>query len=150
MVRAAFSRVVFKHHVIVCAALMFGISRDAPNAWPPHQYIALEALKALPSNVTSAGLPVPSGNQSTYDLVPAGQLDFVADALPGQWVISAAANATKTGAGADVSARNGTVVNGGNATAGEGWAAALQRELANRYFASALCSWCVALLWIVS
>ena len=93
---------------------------------------------------------MPSGNQSTYDLVPAGQLDFAADALPGQWVISAAANATKTGAGADVSARNGTVVNGGNATAGEGWAAALQRELANRYFASALCSWCVHISRVVS
>ena len=31
--------------------------------------------------------------------------------------------------------------NGGNATNGEGWAMTLQRELANRYLASAFCSW---------
>ncbi|ETW82190.1 glycoside hydrolase family 37 protein [Heterobasidion irregulare TC 32-1] len=62
-----------------------GLQWDAPNAWPPHQYIALEALRAM----------------------------------------------------------NGTVVNGGNATEGEGWRDVLARELANRYFSSAFCSWCV-------
>ncbi|KAH9947465.1 glycoside hydrolase [Amylocystis lapponica] len=118
-----------------------GLQWDAPNAWPPHQYIALEALRALPANVTSAGLPTPSGSQSTFDLIPAGQINLTEDALPGQFIINTAANATKTGPGADVSTLSGTVVNGGNATEGEGWAAALQRELANRYFASALCSW---------
>jgi alpha,alpha-trehalase len=42
---------------------------------------------------------------------------------------------------ADINKLNGTVFNGGNATSGEGWAFALQRELANRYMASAFCSW---------
>lgn len=115
--------------------------RDAPNAWPPHQFIALEALRALPTNVTSGGVPEPLANQSTYDLVPAGQLGLAEDELPGQPIIGSGRNATKTGPGTDVSRLSGTVVNGGNATAGEGWAAALQRELANRYFAGALCSW---------
>ncbi|KAI0917618.1 hypothetical protein AcW1_007218 [Taiwanofungus camphoratus] len=118
-----------------------GLQWDAPNAWPPHQFIALEALRALPTNVTSGGVPEPLANQSTYDLVPAGQLGLAEDELPGQPIIGSGRNATKTGPGTDVSRLSGTVVNGGNATAGEGWAAALQRELANRYFAGALCSW---------
>ena len=52
-------------------------------------------------------------------------------------------NATKTGPGADVNTLSGTIVNGGNATQGEGWGQTLQRELANRFFASAFCSWYV-------
>ncbi|KIP05208.1 glycoside hydrolase family 37 protein [Phlebiopsis gigantea 11061_1 CR5-6] len=115
-----------------------GLQWDAPNAWPPHQHILLEALKALPANVTGGALP--GGGGSTFALVPAGQLDVAEDALPGQLVIGRG-NATKTGAAADVSRLDGTVVNGGNATAGEGWARTLQRELANRYFAGAFCSW---------
>ncbi|GBE85141.1 glycoside hydrolase family 37 protein [Sparassis crispa] len=118
-----------------------GLQWDAPNAWPPHQYIALQALNSLPVDIAAAGLPTPSGNQSTYDLIPSGQLGLSEDELPGQPMIGTGGNATKTGPSADVSTLNGTVVNGGNATSGEGWAATLQRELANRYFASALCSW---------
>ena len=48
---------------------------------------------------------------------------------------------TTTGPKADINRLNGTVLNGGNATSGEGWAMTLQRELANRYLASAFCSW---------
>ncbi|KAI0763541.1 glycoside hydrolase [Trametes elegans] len=116
---------------------------DAPNAWPPHQHIALEALRALPANVTGGGLPVPGDGNSTFSLVPSGQLGVEESALPGQLVISAGVgtNATKSGSAADVNRLNGTVFNGGNVTDGEGWAAALQRQLANRYVASALCSW---------
>ncbi|GJE92605.1 glycoside hydrolase family 37 protein [Phanerochaete sordida] len=117
-----------------------GLQWDAPNAWPPHQHIILEALKALPANVSSTALPKPSGNQSTFDLIPSGQLVIPEAQLPGQLIIGAS-NATKSGPGADLNTLNGTVVNGGNATAGEGWAQTLQRELANRYFASAFCSW---------
>ncbi len=54
-------------------------------------------------------------------------------------------NATNLGPEADINTLNGTVLNGGNATDSEGWAQTLQRELANRYFASAFCSWCVDL-----
>ena len=36
-----------------------GLLWDAPNAWPPHQYIALQALRALPSNVSSGAVGRP-------------------------------------------------------------------------------------------
>ena len=113
---------------------------DAPNAWPPHQYIALEALRALPANVSSGVIPQPLTGESAFALVPSGQLGLNENALPAQ-VIRNGENATSTGSGADINAKNGTFVNGGNATTGEGWRDALARGLANRYFTSALCSW---------
>ncbi|KAG1810845.1 glycoside hydrolase family 37 protein [Suillus subaureus] len=120
-----------------------GLQWDAPNSWPPHQYIIMQALRAIPSNLTTNGLPTPSSNQSTYDLIPAGQLDFTEAQLPGQPFLTAQANqnATATGPAADINKLSGTVVNGGNATAGEGWRDTLQREMANRYYTSVLCSW---------
>ncbi|KZT70791.1 glycoside hydrolase family 37 protein [Daedalea quercina L-15889] len=118
-----------------------GLQWDYPNAWPPHQYIVLEALAALPPNLTAGTLPTPAANESTYALVPAGQLGLAEDELPGQVLSVRLGNATKVGPAADISKLNGTVVNGGNATEGEGWADVLRREVANRYFASALCSW---------
>ncbi|KAG6810112.1 hypothetical protein H0H92_013254 [Tricholoma furcatifolium] len=114
---------------------------DAPNTWPPHQYIVLQALRALPTNLTSGALPTPSGNQSTFSLIPAGQLGLNETQLPGQPFAGTTANVTASGSAADINALNGTVINGGNATNGEGWGQALERELANRYMASAFCSW---------
>ena len=119
-----------------------GLQWDAPNAWPPHQYIALQALLALPSNVSSGAIPQPPSGQSAYALVPSGQLDVSENALPGQFVANGK-NSSSTGSSADINALNGTFVNGGNATAGEGWRDALARGLANRYFTSAFCSWSV-------
>ncbi|KAF9464208.1 trehalase [Collybia nuda] len=121
-----------------------GLQWDAPNTWPPHQYIALQALRALPANITSGPLPVPSSNQSSWDLIPAGQLGIAESQLPGQPIHSSGTtlqNATMTGPSADLNRLNGTVVNGGNATEGEGWGRTLERELANRYMSSAFCSW---------
>ncbi|KAF8627421.1 hypothetical protein AX17_006236 [Amanita inopinata Kibby_2008] len=120
-----------------------GLQWDAPNTWPPHQYIVLQALRALPANVASGPLPTPNSTQSTFSLVPAGQLGLKESDLPGQpiYIGGKAHNATLTGAAADINILNGTVINGGNATAGEGWASMLERELANRYFTSAFCSW---------
>ncbi|KAG2114181.1 glycoside hydrolase family 37 protein [Suillus discolor] len=120
-----------------------GLQWDAPNCWPPLQYIILQALQAIPSNLTSNGLPTPDSNQSTYDLVPAGQLGFTEAQLPGQPILGSPTNqnATATGPAADINKLSGTVINGGNATAGEGWRDTLQRELANRYYVSVLCSW---------
>lgn len=116
---------------------------DAPNTWPPHQYIVLEALNALPSNLTTNTLPTPGSGQSAYDLVPSGQLNLTESQLPGQPLRGAQAseNVTATGPGADINTLNGTVVNGGNSSSGEGWTATLGREVANRYFTSVLCSW---------
>ncbi|KAG1784945.1 glycoside hydrolase family 37 protein [Suillus plorans] len=120
-----------------------GLQWDAPNCWPPLQYIILQALQAIPSNLTTNGLPTPGSNQSTYDLVPAGQLGFTEAQLPGQPILGSQTNqnATATGPAADINKLSGTVINGGNATAGEGWRDTLQRELANRYYVSVLCSW---------
>ena len=116
-----------------------GFQWDAPNTWPPHQYIILQALRALPANITTNPLPTPGEKKSSFDLIPSGQLGIKESDLPGQPVHSG--NATHTGPAADINALNGTVHNGGNATSGEGWAAALQRELANRYVISCYCSW---------
>ncbi|KAI6107675.1 glycoside hydrolase family 37 protein [Pisolithus croceorrhizus] len=116
---------------------------DAPNTWAPHQYIILEALNALPPNLTTNALPTPGFGQSTYALVPSGQLNLTESQLPGQPLRGAQAsqNVTATGPGSDINTLNGTVVNGGNSSFGEGWATTLGREVANRYFTSALCSW---------
>ena len=124
------------------------MDRDAPNAWPPHQYIILQALSALPSNVTSGPLPAPNSGKSSYSLVPSGQIGVQESDLLGQpiYIAGKSHNASSTGSAADINALNGTVINGGNATTGEGWASTLQRELANRYFTSAFCSWFVAFL----
>lgn len=117
-----------------------GLQWDAPNCWPPHTYIILQALRALPANITGGVLPTPTGNQSTFNLIPANQIALNESQLPGQ-PLRTGNNATITGAKADINRLNGTVFNGGNATSGEGWALALQREVANRYLASAFCSW---------
>ncbi|KAH8829448.1 trehalase [Flagelloscypha sp. PMI_526] len=109
---------------------------DAPSAWPPHQYIVLKALAALPSNVSNSPLPT----NASFSLVPTGQLGLEEASLPGQ-PVAAGKNATKSGAQADVSRSGATFLNGGNATDGEGWAKTLERALANRYTTSAFCSW---------
>ncbi|KAF9450542.1 glycoside hydrolase family 37 protein [Macrolepiota fuliginosa MF-IS2] len=119
-----------------------GLQWDAPNTWAPHQYIVLQALRALPSNITSGALPTTGSGNSTYSLIPAGQLALAENQLPQQPKLNPAdGNFTSTGPGADANALNGTVFNGGNATDGEGWGQILQRELANRYITSAFCSW---------
>jgi alpha,alpha-trehalase len=142
---AAVNMVVNKYNGTVPVTFVdwTGLQWDAPNCWPPLQYIIMQALRALPSNLTTNGLPTPNSSQSTYDLVPAGQLGFTEAQLPGQPFLVAQANpnATATGPAADINKLSGTVVNGGNATAGEGWRDTLQREIANRYYASVLCSW---------
>ncbi|KAJ7366222.1 trehalase [Mycena albidolilacea] len=121
-----------------------GLQWDAPNAWPPHQYVALQALRALPANVTTGALPTPAAGAGSFSLVPAGQLGVEEAALPVQ-ALSGTSNASTSGAAADVGARGagagGGVVNGGNATGAAGWADALGVQLANRYVAGALCSW---------
>ncbi|KIK69866.1 glycoside hydrolase family 37 protein [Collybiopsis luxurians FD-317 M1] len=113
---------------------------DAPDSWPNLQYIVLQALRALPSNLTSATLSSLSANQSSFDLIPSGQIGIPESQLFGQ-PVRPGVNASQTGSSADINARNGTVANGGNSTEGEGWSSALQRMLSNRVIAGALCSW---------
>jgi alpha,alpha-trehalase len=117
-----------------------GLQWDAPNCWPPHQYIALQALRALPDNVSSGAIPQAPSGKSGFALVPDGQLGLEENSLP-QQLTWHGKNASSTGSSADINALNGTFVNGGGASAGESWRDALARGLANRYFTSALCSW---------
>ncbi|KAG5717580.1 Trehalase [Termitomyces sp. T112] len=121
--------------------IVSGQQWDAPNAWPPHQYIILQALRALPSNVTSGALPTPPSGHSTFNLIPEGQLGLDEFQLPSQPLNGDEGIYSMSGRAADINKLNGTVLNGGNATDGEGWAKALERQLANRYIASAFCSW---------
>ncbi|GJJ15469.1 hypothetical protein Clacol_009747 [Clathrus columnatus] len=116
-----------------------GLQWDAPNTWPPHQYIILQALKNLPSNLTSMPLPEPLSFQTTFDLVPDGQIGVSISQLPQQFM----SGGSPFPVGADVNSIDSglTIVNGGNATKREGWAETLQRELSNRYIASAFCNW---------
>ncbi|KAK7001795.1 trehalase [Favolaschia claudopus] len=118
-----------------------GLQWDAPNTWPPHQYIALQALRALPANVTKGALPTPSQGAGSFSLIPPGQLGLPESQLPVQAMSSN--NASTEGAAADVNTLpNGAgVINGGNSSASDGWAVVLEKQLANRYVASALCSW---------
>ncbi|TBU21319.1 hypothetical protein BD311DRAFT_792744 [Dichomitus squalens] len=87
-------------------------------------------------NRTNGTFPQPAPDsqhtQSTLDLIPSGQIGVSEDALLAQ-AIAPGKNASYK--------LDGTVVEGGNKTDGEGWAATLRRELANCYVASALCSW---------
>jgi alpha,alpha-trehalase len=113
-----------------------GLQWDYPNAWPPHQYIALQALLHLPKKVKTQPLPPVSSKQTSFSYIPNNQLGLSASQLPPQPLAS---GQTTT---ADINAiGSGTVNNGGNATNNEDWATALGRELANRYIASAFCSW---------
>jgi alpha,alpha-trehalase len=134
----------FKRYVLISDKC----SRDAPNSWPPHQYIILQALRALPANVSGVSLSSLTRNRSTFDIIPAGQLGILETDLPGQPIrFSGTRNATTSGIEADINGLNGTVSNGGSSMEGEGWAQTLQREVANRFIATAFCSWCVTQIW---
>jgi len=109
---------------------------DFPNAWPPHIYFALEALANVPANVSTESMPAAPGNNS-WNLLPDNQLGITQDQLP----LQTNSRNNTVPVGTDISAGNGTVYNGGNATTNEGWAKALQREVANRYVTSVFCSW---------
>ncbi|THU99809.1 glycoside hydrolase [Dendrothele bispora CBS 962.96] len=117
-----------------------GLQWDAPNAWPPHQYIILSALRALPTNITSSP-PISASNSSSssFSLVPTDQLGLTESELPGQ-PLAPNQNSSTSGSAADINFVKGptdnqmTVVNGGNPQGDqEGWAHTLERELANRH-----------------
>ena len=58
--------------------------RDAPNAQPPHQYIAICTLFNTPVNLSMQPLPQPGVGQTTFDLIPTDQLGMTEDDVPGQ------------------------------------------------------------------
>jgi alpha,alpha-trehalase len=107
---------------------------DFPNSWPQHIYFALEGLANLPPEVTGGDLPL---SNNSFTLMPTNQLGLTEDKVPLQ-PLSGGGTAPR---GSDINTLDRTVTNGGNKIEGEGWAAQLQRELANRYIASVFCSW---------
>lgn len=121
---------------------------DFANAWPPHTYIALEALRNVP-DILAQGQQL-SAENGTYDLIPSSngtnQLGQTQTTLPiqplenepGSMINETAAGATNS---SDPSVEIDPPLNVGNYTSGENWRDELLRELANRYVASALCSW---------
>jgi alpha,alpha-trehalase len=109
------------------------VYRDAPNAWPPHQYIILQALRAIPTNVTFGNFPKTPNNQSSFSLIPANQLGITETDLPGQ-PVGVNINASTTGLAADINSNSLAGIQGN-------WNHILQTALANRYFASVYCSW---------
>ena len=134
------------------------VYRDAPNAWPPHQYIILQALRTLPPTVTETlRFPKPSNSQSSFAFIPPRQLGLTEIELPGQPMGYDTENnvviiAPRSGTYADLNQFvNGSmdsasvyginVNNGGHPEAVENWSTIMQRELANRYFTSVMCSW---------
>ncbi|GAC94474.1 glycoside hydrolase [Pseudozyma hubeiensis SY62] len=121
---------------------------DFANAWPPHTYIALEALRSIP-DMLGAG-PQLAAENGTFALVPmvngTNQLGLSEDSLPVQGLENEPGSSiNRTLAGAtdpnDPSVEVVPLLNTGNNTSGESWRDELVRELANRYVASALCSW---------
>jgi hypothetical protein len=104
-----------------------GLQWDAPNAWPPHIYIVMQALLAMPSNITKS--PLPTGGNGSFAALPSGQLGMDESGLPPQ-PMNVGGSINATGKDADVNFANGTWHNGGNATDGEGWRDALARGIA--------------------
>ncbi|KAF8319629.1 glycoside hydrolase family 37 protein [Clavulina sp. PMI_390] len=121
-----------------------GLQWDAPNAWPPHQFIIIEALQNLPDNLTAVALPTLSSEVSSFSLVPGSQLGLNESSLPPQPLLLGG-NAPRTDSRADINeidSLNGTsLVNGGDSVAGEAWNVVLAREVANRYMSAVFCSW---------
>ncbi|KAF8877143.1 Six-hairpin glycosidase-like protein [Gymnopilus junonius] len=114
------SGIIPDEHFSAFSSVNLVLNRDAPNAWPPHQYIVLNALRALPSNITSGAIPYP-----TFKSV---HLRF--DPL---W----ATRTCRKGASWPTCSRRSDDINA--TTSGpEGWGQALQRQLANRVFTSIL------------
>ncbi|KAF9781683.1 hypothetical protein BJ322DRAFT_1161494 [Thelephora terrestris] len=110
-----------------------GLQRDTPNAWPLRQYIALEALRNFPHNLSTNAVP----NGKTFDLMLSRQLGVTKDQLPSQPIGEGGDMKTRE----DTSKSDRTVTNGGTAVYGEVWGPTLQRSLANRYTTAAFYSW---------
>ncbi|KDQ16083.1 glycoside hydrolase family 37 protein [Botryobasidium botryosum FD-172 SS1] len=117
--------------------LQTGLQWDAPNAWPPHQYIAMEALRRLPSQITTRPLSsFMNSSTESFDLIPANQLGLASSDLPPQ-PLESGGNATT-----DINTvSGGGIINGGPVNASALWSTTLAAELANRYIASVFCSW---------
>jgi alpha,alpha-trehalase len=119
-----------------------GLQWDAPNTWPPHQYIILEALRNVPDEVADGDYEPPRNGSNSYGAIPRGQLGLTEDQLPVQ-AKEAGGEYARNGSEADVNIIRGEGgrfagwVNGGNGSVGAtrlGWRDALISGLAKCVF----------------
>jgi alpha,alpha-trehalase len=140
---------------------------DFPNVWAPHTQIAIDALRALPQDLVRAGgvaKPAPSGS---FELIPSASIreDNATDAEPTRLTQLGVASADQLplqpiASDLNVSSHADEALIGqtspdsglqyvstapsniGKASSDtELWSDTLIRSLANRFVASALCSW---------
>ncbi|KAG8955246.1 hypothetical protein FRC03_011247 [Tulasnella sp. 419] len=114
-----------------------GMQWDAPNTWPPHQYIIIQALSKVPSSVSTRPYPQLSSGVTSLSLVPPNQLGLDRSQLPAQ-IDYLTRNPSS---GGDINYLNGTWTDAGFHKPGETWNQALRRGVINRYFTSVFCSW---------
>jgi len=112
-----------------------GAQWDFPNGWPPQIWIAIKALQALPTNVSSSGFEEFSRDVLDFSYLPPAHFgDLSLADLPEQTVLGEnASNITS------VSAFN-ALGNVGNTT-GLSWRDGLAEAVASRYMSAAFCSW---------
>jgi len=112
-----------------------GAQWDFPNGWPPQIWIAIKALQALPTNVSSSGFEAYSQDVVDFSYLPPGHFGGLNQGdLPEQIVLgSNASNITSVAAFNELG-------NVGNTT-GLSWRDGLAEAIASRYMSAAFCSW---------
>lgn len=108
---------------------------DFPNVWPPQAWIAVKALQALPSNVSSAAFGNFSRSVTEFSYLPENHFGLTQDRLPEQPILgNSVSNITNVTSLVELG-------NVGNLTNSMGWRDALVDAMVNRYMGSAFCSW---------
>ncbi|CDZ96699.1 Neutral trehalase [Phaffia rhodozyma] len=131
---AGLSYILHKYNGSVPASLVYStLNWDFPNAWPPHQYIILKALRNLPSNVTTTSYSTfAPANETAWSTIPSGQLGLEEADLPAQ---GGYGGGNRTVYNSDV------ITNGGNISSSEPWSQVLLTAVVQRYIDAAFCSW---------
>ena len=137
---ASLGYIIANYNGTVPASLLAtGQQWDAPNAWPPHTYIAIKALENLPSNITSASFGNFSNGVLDYNAFISNQTGLAKDQLPKQSIVGTNGMADTNLTSAVTSFNQLEHV--GQVTSNASWAEGLAVAIANRYTASAYCSW---------
>lgn len=118
-----------------CSASLM-ISLNNQNSWPPEIYIAINALRNLPSNISSGSFDTFSQNVTSFSYLPSGHLGLQQSEVPPQTVLGdASRNITNV-------STFGQLGNVGNLTGNNlSWRDGLAIAIANRYTTAAFCSW---------
>jgi len=135
----ALGYVIANYNGTVPASLITtGQQWDAPNAWPPHTYIAIKALENLPSNLTTGSFANFSSSVLDYSSFIANQTGLSRSQLPKQSIIGTNGQQDTNITSVTSFDQLGHV---GNSTSNTSWSEGLAVAIANRYISSAYCSW---------